>query len=170
MPKSGWKVYLSAEDWPAYYFSSNVWEKGPYVLRKFNQNPGPEPWIMSFSGSLVMVHIVLQKPNGGYLANNTGWVQNISIGGYSSYWSKWTIEFGGSMTASWFRYGSIPYNQTKGGNDGGKKIKLKSNTNGNYFGLRHSSGTTWVIRRDRGWYLRWITELRIQLWLCCARL
>ena len=67
-----------------------------------------------FSGSLSNgTHIVLQKPNGGYLANNTGWVQNISIGGYSSYWSKWTIEFSGSMTASWFRYGSIPYNQTK---------------------------------------------------------
>ena len=42
MPKSGWTVYLSAEDWPAYYFSSNVWEKWSICLaRKFDQNPGP---------------------------------------------------------------------------------------------------------------------------------
>ena len=84
--QSGWKVYLSCEDWPAYYLTSNVWERGPYVLRKFSQNPGPEPWTMTFSGSLSNgTHISLYKPNGQYLHNNTGVVQKISVGGYSSY-------------------------------------------------------------------------------------
>ena len=67
------------------------------------------------------------------------------------------------MIDPWYKYGSTPYNQTIGGNDGGKKIRLKSNVYGNYFGLRHYSGTTWTINRSKGWYLRWITQLRIQL-------
>ena len=41
--------------------------------------------------------------------------------------------------------------------------KLKSNVYGNYFGLRHYSGTTWTINRSKGWYLRWITQLNIHL-------
>ena len=47
MPQSD-EFYLSCEDWPAYYLTSNVWERGPYVLRKFSQNPHPEPWTMTF--------------------------------------------------------------------------------------------------------------------------
>ena len=155
-PKSGSKVYLSAEYWPAYYFTSNVYERGPFTLRKPWQNPGPAPWIMTYSGSLSSGKVIqLQKPNGSFLHGNTGIVQNISMGGASTYWG-WQMTWDGNMRDPWYKYST--------GNEGGKKIKLKSYAYKRNFGVRYIGAPgRWKYDSNYGWYLRWITELQIHL-------
>ena len=153
------RVYLATQYWGAYNLSSQVYEKGPYYMRKFSQSPPPYEWIVHFNSSNPYsgMSIKLQSAfNNKYLHSNTSHVQKISLGGdwggWSS-WGVWKLTWSGSIKSNWEKYSDAFV---------GKRVKLITGYGNANFGVKYVGGK-WPLDRSVGWFLKWTTTLRIHM-------
>tara|TARA_Y100000591_G_scaffold170768_1_gene147290 strand:- start:6888 stop:13412 length:6525 start_codon:yes stop_codon:yes gene_type:complete len=156
--KSGDRAYLATQNWGAYNLSSQVYEKGPYYMRKFSQSPPPYEWRIYLGGSLTSgVKIKLQSVyNGKWLHSNTSHGQQISISTYTGSWSSWgfwKLTWSGSITSPWEKYSGV---------DVGKRVNLITGYGNANFGVSYGGGS-WPLDRSYGWFLKWTTTLRIHM-------
>lgn len=155
--RSGARIYLATQYWGAYNLSSQVYERGPYYMRKFNQSPPPYEWRIYLGGSLYSgVRIKLQSVyNGLWLHSNTSHVQKISLGGYGGWssWGIWKLRWSGSITSPWETYSGIVV---------GKRVNLITGYGNANFGVSYGGGS-WPLNRNYGWFLKWTTTLRIHM-------